>query len=163
MRIKLDILCKMPCCSAWYIVCKSLSHVLLFAPWTIQSMGFYRPEQWSGWPFPSPGDLPNPGTEPRSPVLHMHILYQLSHKWSHVQFSSGSRETVFCININSEVWGLLELTLWFFFSWVFARKEEVTFFLLDSGIVQGHENSLPVHWVLFSYTFSFFSSSSCLF
>ena len=28
-------------------------------------MGFSRQEQWSGVPFPSPGDLPNPGTEPR--------------------------------------------------------------------------------------------------
>ena len=26
-------------------------------------------EYWSGWPFPSPGDLPNPGIEPRSPTL----------------------------------------------------------------------------------------------
>ena len=38
-------------------------------PWTIQSMEFSRPEYWSGWPFPSPEDLPNPGTEPRSPTL----------------------------------------------------------------------------------------------
>ena len=35
-------------------------------PWTIESMEFSRPEYWSGLPFPSPGDLPNPGTEPRS-------------------------------------------------------------------------------------------------
>ena len=32
-------------------------------------MEFSRPEYWSEKPFPSPGDLPNPGTEPRSPVL----------------------------------------------------------------------------------------------
>ena len=31
--------------------------------------GFSRQEHWSGLPFPSPGDLPNPGIEPRSPVL----------------------------------------------------------------------------------------------
>ena len=30
------------------------------------SMGFPRPEYWSGLPFPSPGDLPNPGIEPES-------------------------------------------------------------------------------------------------
>ena len=48
----------------------SLSRVRLFAnPWTIQSMGFSRPESWSEGPFPSPGDLPNPGMEPRSPTL----------------------------------------------------------------------------------------------
>ena len=28
-----------------------------------------RPEHWSGWPFPFPGDLPNPGVEPRSPTV----------------------------------------------------------------------------------------------
>jgi len=54
---------------------KSLSHVQLFAtPWTVAhqvplSMGFSRQEYWSGLPFPSPGDLPNPGIEPRSPAL----------------------------------------------------------------------------------------------
>ena len=32
-------------------------------------MGFFRQEHWSGLPFHSPGDLPNPGIEPQSPVL----------------------------------------------------------------------------------------------
>ena len=54
---------------------KSLSRVRLFAtPWTVAyqvplSMGFSRQEYWSGWPFPCPGDLPNPGIEPGSPTL----------------------------------------------------------------------------------------------
>ena len=54
---------------------KSLSHVQLFAtPWTVAyqaplSIGFSRQESWSGLPFPSPGDLPDPGIEPRSPAL----------------------------------------------------------------------------------------------
>ena len=54
---------------------KSLSRDQLFAtPWTVayqdpQSMGFSRQEYWSGLPFPSPGDLPNPGIEPGSPTL----------------------------------------------------------------------------------------------
>ena len=61
-------------------------------PWTVAhqaplSMGFPRQEYWSGLPFPSPGDLPHPGTEPESPALqvvslppeslgkpHMHIF-----------------------------------------------------------------------------------------
>ena len=43
-------------------------------PWTAArqaplSMGFSRQEYWSGLPFPSPGDLPDPGIEPGSPVL----------------------------------------------------------------------------------------------
>ena len=31
-------------------------------------MGFSRQEYWSEWPFPSPGDLPDPGIEPESPI-----------------------------------------------------------------------------------------------
>ena len=54
---------------------KLLSHVRLFVtPWTIQSMEFSRPEYWSGLPFPSPGNLPKPGIEPRSPALQVASL-----------------------------------------------------------------------------------------
>ena len=59
---------------------KSLSRVRLFAtPWTVAhqaplSMGFSRQEYWSGLPFPSPGDLPDPGIEPRSPALQADAL-----------------------------------------------------------------------------------------
>ena len=37
-------------------------------------MGMSRPEYWSGLPFPPPGDLPNPGMEPRSPALQADSL-----------------------------------------------------------------------------------------
>ena len=37
-------------------------------------MEFSRPEYWSGQPFPSPGDLPNPGIKPRSPTLQLDSL-----------------------------------------------------------------------------------------
>ena len=53
------------------------SHVQTFATlWTIAhqaslSMGFSRQEYWSGLPFPSSGDLPNPSIEPGSPALHL--------------------------------------------------------------------------------------------
>ena len=59
---------------------KSLSLVRLFVtPWTVayqapSSMGFSRQEYWSGLPFPFPGDLPNPGIEPRSPALQADAL-----------------------------------------------------------------------------------------
>ena len=36
--------------------------------------GFSREEYWSGLPFPSPGDLPSPGIEPRSPALEADTL-----------------------------------------------------------------------------------------
>ena len=38
------------------------------------SMGFSKQEQWSGWPFPSPGEPPGPGIEPGSPALHVDPL-----------------------------------------------------------------------------------------
>ena len=38
------------------------------------SMESSRQEHWSGLPFPSPGDLPNPGIEPRSPALQANSL-----------------------------------------------------------------------------------------
>ena len=59
---------------------KSLSRVWLFATlWTAAhqappSMGFSRQEYWSGFPFPSPGDLPDPGIKPRSPSLQADTL-----------------------------------------------------------------------------------------
>ena len=40
----------------------------------IQSMEFSRQEYWSGWLFPSPGDLPNPGIKSRSPTLQADSL-----------------------------------------------------------------------------------------
>ena len=52
-----------------------LSHIQLSeTPWTVAhqaplSMEFSRQEYWSGLSFPSPGDLPNPGIEPKSPAL----------------------------------------------------------------------------------------------
>ena len=47
--------------------------------WTVAhkafpSMGFSRQEYWSGLPFPSPGDLLDPGIEPRSPILQADAL-----------------------------------------------------------------------------------------
>ena len=47
----------------WTVVCQ--------APW---SMGFPRQEYWSGLPFPSPEDLPDPGIEPGSPPLQADSL-----------------------------------------------------------------------------------------
>ena len=62
------------------LVCKSLSHVRLFGnPWTVAhqaplSMEFSRKEYWSGLPFPFPGNLPDPGIEPRRSVLQADSL-----------------------------------------------------------------------------------------
>ena len=55
------------------------SCLTLVTPWTVAHqaplyIGFSRQEYWSRLPFPSPGDLPNPGIEPRSPALQADSL-----------------------------------------------------------------------------------------
>ena len=82
-------------------VCQLLSHVQLFATQEAHqaplSMKFPRHEYWNGLPFPSPGDLPDPGIEHRSPalqagsVLSEHqgkprysiIWFQVKYKYAH--------------------------------------------------------------------------------
>ena len=57
------------------LLVKVAQSCLTFAtPWTMQSMEFSRPEYWSGQPFSSPGELPNPGIEPGSPTLQADSL-----------------------------------------------------------------------------------------
>ena len=73
---------------------KSLSRVRLFAtPWTIAhqallSMGFSSQEHWSVLPFPSPGDLPDPGIEPLFPALQADALTSeppgISYKYTYI-------------------------------------------------------------------------------
>ena len=68
--------CVCVCARARVHVCalSCFSHVRLFATlWTVAhqaslSMGFFKQEYWSGLPWPSPGDLPDPGIEPASPT-----------------------------------------------------------------------------------------------
>ena len=66
---------------------KSLSHFRLFVtPWTVArqaplSMEFSKQEYWSGLPYPSSGDLPEPGIEPGSPALQTDsLLFELPKK-----------------------------------------------------------------------------------
>ena len=79
----------------WELLFKSLSHVWLFAtPLTVAhqsplSMGFSRQEYWSGLPFPSPGDLCNPGIEPGYPAWQADSL-PLSHLGSSVSRNRNS-------------------------------------------------------------------------
>ena len=72
--------------------------MLTFAiPWTIahkdpMSMGFSKQEYWSGLPFPSPGDLPDPGIEPRSPTLQADALTS-EPPWKPIQKTDHSKGT----------------------------------------------------------------------
>ena len=88
-------------CPLHACVLSHFSRVWLCAtPWTVApqaplSMGLSRQEYWSGEPFPSPGDLPDPGIGPGSPALQADsllsepqgkpilVLYPLPNKWNH--------------------------------------------------------------------------------
>ena len=83
----LNVCCKSSVCYNGMARASMLNHVWLCVTlWTVAhqaplSMGFSRQEYWSGLPFPTPGDLPDPGIEPMSPVspaLQADAL-QLSH------------------------------------------------------------------------------------
>ena len=99
--------------NSWELEKCSLSHVRLFAiPWTVArqvslSMGFSRQEYWSGLPFPSPGDLSDPGIQLVPPALQADSL-PLNHQGSvpsvrrAVQNASG--EAALC-----PTWGHLEM------------------------------------------------------
>ena len=75
---QLEICTNHPRLSLLKVKVKSLRRVRLFATsWTVAhqtppSMGFSRQEYWNGLPFPSPGNLPDPGIEPRSPAFKKH-------------------------------------------------------------------------------------------
>ena len=83
------------CCRLVTMLCLTLE-----TPWTAArqsplSMGFPRQEYWNGLPFPSPGDLPDPGIEPCL-LLCRQILYQLS--------SEGSPSLSFMFNTIPSGW-----------------------------------------------------------
>ena len=77
-----DLILIVNICSREVELCAVPSHSVMSdsaAPWTVAhqaplSMGFSKQEYWSGLPFPSPGDLPDSGTESRSPVLQADSL-----------------------------------------------------------------------------------------
>ena len=83
---------------------KSLSRVRLFVtPWTVAyqaplSMRFSRQEYWSVLPFPSPGDLPDPGIEPRSPALEADALTSVKRREAK---SKGEKERY--THLNAEI------------------------------------------------------------
>ena len=54
--------------------CLTLCDPIDCNPQAPPSMGFSRQEYWSGLPFPSPGDLPDPGLKPGSPALQADSL-----------------------------------------------------------------------------------------
>ena len=83
---------------------KSLSRVRLFATlWTVAhqaplSMGFSRQKYWSGLPFPSPMDLPNPGIEPMSLALSGRFFYHCATWKAHGKITVSTTVQSFSLN-----------------------------------------------------------------
>ena len=78
-------------------------------PWTVAhqdppSMGFSRQEYWSGLPFPSPGDLPNPRIEPRSPTLQADALTSVPPGKPHSEFQFSSVQLLSCVRLFVTPW-----------------------------------------------------------
>ena len=130
-------------------------------------MEFSRPKYWSGEPFPSPGDLSNPGIKPRS--LHCRwILYQLSHKgsprileWVAYPFSSGSSWPRNRTGVSGTVgrfftnWAIREATTWgplLLCPWirgsVFLKQElcYIIFLRLNLPSLPRTQNEVQIPW-----------------
>ena len=75
------------------------------------SMEFSRQEEWSGLPFPSPGDLPDPGIKPRSPALQADSL--LTELWGKTEWGVSQLEGFIYTNTHSHVhmWKTTEETI----------------------------------------------------
>ena len=132
-----------------------LSCVQLCAnPWTIAhqaplSMGFSRQEYWSGLPFLSPGNLPEPGIKPRSPsLLHWQSLLPLHHlrslKWAEEPNRHFSKEDVQMTNSHRRWYSILltikevetKTTMRYHFrpvSWPLLKKKIWLDFFIQTG------------------------------
>ena len=92
--------------------CPTLCDPLDYSPQTSLSMGFFRQEYWSRLPFPSPGNLPDPGIEPESPALQADslpfshqgnpVIYIYTHTYVHAHIQKYT---------HSHIWTYLILTL----------------------------------------------------
>ena len=92
-----------------YVLC----HVWFFAtPWTIAcqaplTMEFSRQEYWSGVPFPSPGNHPNPGIEPWSPALQVDSLLSYlpgkpkTQPWIWVNMNPSTCLLIVCVTLRN--------------------------------------------------------------
>ena len=140
-------------CVCVHVCTRALSHVWLFAaPWTITlqaplSMGFFRQEYYSGLPFPTPEDLPNPGIKPtslKSPELQANSLPsvppgKLMPIWYWFLFVwFGFFVCLFC-------W--LVFRLW----WVFVAVLRLLLLQSTGSVVVVHRFSCPATWGTFIF------------
>ena len=103
----------------------SLSRVRLFAtPWTVAyqappSMGFSRQEYWSGLPFPSPGNLPNPGIEAESPAFQADTLTSEPPGKPHLETIQKENNMIRNLTISTQILVIPPKNLTFVYSYLF--------------------------------------------
>ena len=87
----------------WSVSCSVVSPCdpMDCSPQAPLSVGFPRQEYWSGLPFPSPGDLPDPGIEPGSPVMQADSLPS----------ELPGKQVPYCW-VSTFLWSLAPLLLW---------------------------------------------------
>ena len=133
---------------------KSLSRVRLFeTPWTVAyqaspSMGFFRQEYWSRLPFPSPGDLPDPGIEPGSPVLEADALT------SEPPFPNSRTWAVLCRFLNAVLGSVFNLSCVLEAKVKFQSSWDCFFYfylVLRSSLHSGNKRGLNNFYLLFVY------------
>ena len=116
---------------------KSLSRVQQFAtPWAIAyqippSMGFSRQECWSGLPFPSPGDLPNPGIEPGSVCMYIpYFAYPFILMNGGVAFTFGNYK-LYYYNILCTCISVYICFIHNFFSQIYTSQKFIDLYIYD--------------------------------
>ena len=123
---------------------QSLQRCLTLWPGACQappSMGFSRQEYWSGLPCPSPGDLPDPGIEPRSPTLQADALTAAPLNWTELNWIASDPLWV-CRSRHSLSWHVLLLLNSFWLPEVSSHNREVE----RQGLVQASiSNVCHVH------------------
>ena len=93
--------------------CYSLSCVQFFKTHGLYSpsLEFFRQEYWSGLPFPPPGDFPDPGIEPRSPVLQADSLQSEPQGKMYKETSEWSEgRGCICLTIDGQLHGIRMIT-----------------------------------------------------
>ena len=124
----------------------TFGHVRLFAtPWTVVyqaplCMGFSRQECWSGLPFPSPGDLPDPGIEPGSPALQVDFFYHLSHQGKSLHSCLTLCNPVDCSLPGSSV------------CWIFPTLSDPMDCSLPGSSVHGIFQAIVLEWIAISFS-----------
>ena len=124
------------------------SCLTLTTPWTVSlqaplSKGFSRQEYWSGLPCPPPGDLLDPGMEPKS--LMSPALAGATYLWHfNVSYDIWVNVFVICHRVWSSWWEWF--FLWFLIRWVKWKPLSHVWLFVTLWVIQSMEFSRPEYW-----------------